>query len=103
MGILGLSQRNYIEKVLKRLGMQDCIHGNAPIAKGRKFILSQCPKNHLEIKEMQKIQYALAIGILMYAQVCTRLDIAYIVGMLGRYLSYPGWIIGWQPSGLCAI
>ena len=26
----------------------------------------------------------------MYAQVCTRLDIAYIVGMLGRYLSNLG-------------
>ena len=26
----------------------------------------------------------------MYAQVCTRLDIAYIVGVLGRYLSNPG-------------
>ncbi|PKU76846.1 Retrovirus-related Pol polyprotein from transposon TNT 1-94 [Dendrobium catenatum] len=26
----------------------------------------------------------------MYAQVCTRPDIAYIVGMLGRYLSKPG-------------
>ena len=31
----------------------------------------------------------------MYAPVCTRLDIAYIVGMLGKYLSNPGkdhWI-----------
>ena len=26
----------------------------------------------------------------MYAQVCTCPDIAYIVGMLGRYLSNPG-------------
>ena len=26
----------------------------------------------------------------MYAQVCTRPDIAFIVGMLGRYLSNPG-------------
>ena len=26
----------------------------------------------------------------MYAQVCTLPDIAYIVGMLGRYLSNPG-------------
>ena len=26
----------------------------------------------------------------MYAQVCTRPDIAYIVGVLGRYLSNPG-------------
>ncbi|KAL5548410.1 hypothetical protein UlMin_003641 [Ulmus minor] len=39
---------------------------------------------------MQKIPYASAVGSLMYAQVCTCLDIAYIVGMLGRYLSNPG-------------
>ena len=44
---------------------------------------------------MQQIPYASAIGSLMYAQVCTRPDITYIVGMLGRYLSNPGkdhWI-----------
>ena len=44
---------------------------------------------------MQHIPYGSAIGSLMYAQVCTRPDIAYIVGMLGRYLSNPGkdhWI-----------
>ena len=38
---------------------------------------------------MQQIPYASVIGILMYAQVCTRPDIAYIVGMLGRYLCNP--------------
>ena len=38
---------------------------------------------------MQKIPYVLAIGSLMYAQVCAHLDIAYIVEMLGRYLSNP--------------
>ena len=39
---------------------------------------------------MKGTPYALAVGSLMYAQVCTRSDIAYIVGMLGRYLSNPG-------------
>lgn len=39
---------------------------------------------------MQKISYALALGSLMYAQVCTRQDIMYIVGMLDRYLSNHG-------------
>ena len=58
-------------------------------AKRDKFSLSQCPKNNFEIQEMQQIPYASAIGSLMYAQVCTRTDIAYIVGMLGRYLSNP--------------
>ena len=38
---------------------------------------------------MQKIPYTSAVGSLMYAQVCTRPDIAFIVGMLGRYMSNP--------------
>ena len=60
------------------------------MSKGDKFNLCQCPKNDLETKEMQKIPYASVVRSLMYAQVCTRPDIAYIVGMLGRYLSDPG-------------
>ena len=70
--------------------MQDCKPGDTPVSKGDKFSLCQCPKNYLETKEMQKIPYASAVGSLMYAQVCTRPDIVYIVGMLGRYLSNPG-------------
>ncbi|XP_074335960.1 secreted RxLR effector protein 161-like [Apium graveolens] len=38
---------------------------------------------------MQRIPYALTVGSLMYAQVCTRPGISFIVGMLGRYLSNP--------------
>ena len=89
LGILGLSQKSYIEKNLKRFGMHDCKPGDTPVAKGDKFSLSQCPKNNFEIQEMQQIPYALVIGSLMYAQVCMRPNIAYIVGMLGRYLSNP--------------
>ncbi|XP_041011264.1 secreted RxLR effector protein 161-like [Juglans microcarpa x Juglans regia] len=39
---------------------------------------------------MKNIPYASAVGSLMYAQVCTRPDIAFAVGMLGRYQSDPG-------------
>ena len=88
-GILGLSQRNYIDKVLKKFGMQNSKPGDTPVAKGDKFNLSQCPKTNIEIKEMQKIHYSSVTRSLMYAQVCTRPDIAFIVGMLGRYLSNP--------------
>lgn len=70
--------------------MQDCKPTDTPVAKGDKFSLSQCPKNDYERKEMQNVPYASALGSLMYAQVCTRPDIAYIVGMLGRYLHNPG-------------
>jgi len=48
-----------------------------------KFSLKQCPTNDLERTEMQKIPYPSTIGSLKYAQVCTRLDIAFVVGVLG--------------------
>ena len=60
------------------------------MAKGDKFSLHQCLKNELENKDMERFPYASAVGSLMYTQVCMRLDIGYIVGMLGRYLSNPG-------------
>lgn len=88
--ILGLSQKSYNEKVLSRFDMKGCSSGDTPIAKGDKFSLNQCPKTDLEIKEMQKIPYSSTIGSLMYAQVCTRPDIVFVVGLLGRYLSIPG-------------
>ena len=39
---------------------------------------------------MKGTPYASVVGSLMYAQVCSRPDITYIVGMLGRYLINPG-------------
>ena len=39
---------------------------------------------------MERIPYASAVGSLMYAQTCTRLDISFVVGMLGRYQSNLG-------------
>jgi len=53
-GILGLSQKIYIEKVFERYGMQDCKLGDTPGAKGNKFSLSQCSKNDLEVKKCRR-------------------------------------------------
>ena len=39
---------------------------------------------------MKNIPYTSAVGSLMYAQVCTRPDIAFVVGVLGRYHNNPG-------------
>jgi len=89
-GILGLSQRSYVEKVLKRFGMHDCKSFDTLVTKGDKFSLNQCPKGNLKIQELQKTLYALVVGSLMYVKICTRQDIAYIVRVLGRYLSSLG-------------
>ena len=39
---------------------------------------------------MESIPYAYVVGSLMYLQTCTRPDISFVVGMLGRYQSNPG-------------
>ena len=39
---------------------------------------------------MRTIPYSSLVGSLMYAQVCTCPDIAFVVSILGRYLSNPG-------------
>ncbi|RDX79437.1 hypothetical protein CR513_40134, partial [Mucuna pruriens] len=80
-GILRLSQENYISKVLDRFDMKDSKLGDTPIAKGEKISLKQCPNNDLERNEMQKFPYVSTIVSLMYAQVCTYLDIAFVVGV----------------------
>ena len=45
----------------------------------------------MEREQMKKIPYASAVGSLMYAQTCTRPDISFAVGILGRYQSDPGF------------
>ena len=70
--------------------MKNCSLSVAPILKGDRFDLNQHPKNDFEREHMKNIPYASAVGSLMYAQVCTRPDIAFAVGVLGRYQSNPG-------------
>ena len=54
-GLLGLSQKNYIEKFLKIFNMQNCSSSVAPIVNEDIFCELQCPKNDLEKKQMEKI------------------------------------------------
>jgi len=49
-GLLGLSQKTYINKVLERFRMDTCSTSLVLIHKGDKFSLMQYPKNDLERK-----------------------------------------------------
>ncbi|KAM1000142.1 hypothetical protein ACFX2A_006927 [Malus domestica] len=80
--LLGLSQKSYIEKVLQ--------NGEVPMGKGDRLNKSQCPKNELEKHGMSTKPYASLVGSLMYAQVCTRPDLAFAISVLGRYQANPG-------------
>jgi len=89
-GVLGLSQKAYIEKVLERYNMHKCSASPAPIVKGDRYGDFQCPKNEYELNQMRSVPYASAVGSLQYAQVCTRPDLAFVTGLLGRFQSNPG-------------
>ena len=88
-GVLGLSQKAYIEKVLKKFSMHKCSPSPAPIVKGDRYGDFQCPRNQYEIDQMKVVPYASAVGSLQYAQVCTRPDLAFVTGLLGRFQSNP--------------
>lgn len=64
--------------------VNDCLYHKFS---GSKHILNKYLKNDFEITEMHKIPYFTTAVSLVYVQVCTHSDIAYIVGMLCRYLS----------------
>ena len=70
--------------------MKDCSPSIAPIVKGDRFNLEQCPKNDLEREQIKNIPYVSTVGSLMYVQVYTRPDIVFAVGILGRYQSNLG-------------
>ena len=86
-GILRLSQQTYIEHILKTFNMQSCSFGKAPIVKDDRFSKGQSLQNDIERDQTKAFPYSSIVGNLMYAQVCTCLDIAFVVGALGKYLS----------------
>jgi hypothetical protein len=83
--VLGLSQKSYLEKVLKKFSMHACNPTPALIVKGDEYESFQSPRNQYEIDQMKSVSYASAVGSLMYTQVCTRPDLAFVTRMLDRY------------------
>ena len=88
--IIGLSQSTYIDKVLKRFSMQDSKRGFLPMSHGIHLSKNQCPMTSDERERMNKIPYASAIGSIMYAMLCTRPDVSYVLSTTNRYQSDPG-------------
>ncbi|KAK0576062.1 hypothetical protein LWI29_011265 [Acer saccharum] len=72
------------------LGIQDSKKGMLPFRHGIKLSKEQVPKNEHEEQFMSRVPYALAVGSLMYAMLCTRPDICFAVGIVSRFQSKPG-------------
>ncbi|KAL4561013.1 hypothetical protein LXL04_033173 [Taraxacum kok-saghyz] len=87
---LFLSQEEYVERVIKRFNMENAKPVGTPLANHFKLSKRNCPSSKKEKEEMKGVHYSSAVGSLMYAMVCTRPDIAQVVGVVSRYLANPG-------------
>ena len=53
-----LSQKNYLNKILRRLNMHDCKSISTPLLINFKLSSSMCPSNETERKKMSRVLYA---------------------------------------------
>ena len=75
--------------------MHECKLVKIPILVGARLSRKQCSKTQEEEEDMSRVHHASVVGGLMYAMVCTRPDIAYVVEVLSMYMSKVGkehWI-----------
>ncbi|RVW81651.1 Retrovirus-related Pol polyprotein from transposon TNT 1-94 [Vitis vinifera] len=90
MLIAGFHSPEYVKKVLSMFNMNEAKPMSTPLGSHFKLSKEQSPKTEEERDHMSKVPYASAIGSLMYAMVCTRPDIAHVVGVVSRFMSRPG-------------
>nr|GFB02026.1 hypothetical protein [Tanacetum cinerariifolium] len=74
--LIGLCQSAYIEKILKRYCMQNSKRRSIPMQEKLKLNKSQGASTPAEMKRMQNVPYASAVGSIMYDVRCTRPDVA---------------------------
>ncbi|CAA2996853.1 Hypothetical predicted protein [Olea europaea subsp. europaea] len=89
-GIISLNKKSYALKILKRFTMSNAKSVSLPFANHFKLSNDQSPKTEEEFKRMTKVPYSNAVGSVMYLMICSRLDLAFAISVLSRYMSNPG-------------
>lgn len=90
MGDIRLSQRLYVEDMLKNYNMTECRETSTPLDPGIRLSKEDAPKTEEEKKLMVNIPYRELIGSLMFLALYTRPDILFAVTKLSQYNSNPG-------------
>nr|GFA37290.1 retrotransposon protein, putative, Ty1-copia subclass [Tanacetum cinerariifolium] len=87
--LIGLCKSSYIEKILKRYCMENSKRGSIPMQEKLKLSKSQGASTPAELKRIQNVPYASAVGSIMYAERCTRLDVAFAQNVTSRFQQNP--------------
>ncbi|GJW95923.1 retrotransposon protein, putative, ty1-copia subclass [Tanacetum coccineum] len=88
--LIRLCQSAYIDKILKRCLMDNSKRGYIHIQERLDLNKTQGASTPGEVKRMQNVPYASAVGSIMYAVRCTRPDVAFMQNITSRFQQNPG-------------
>ncbi|GJR99659.1 retrotransposon protein, putative, ty1-copia subclass [Tanacetum coccineum] len=88
--LIGLGQNAYMDKILKRYKMNNSKRGHIPMQERLDLNKTQGASTLEEVKRMQNIPYASAVGSIIYAVRCTRPDVAFVQNIASQFQQNPG-------------
>lgn len=88
--MISFSQHPYIEKIIKRFGLQDANPLSTPLDPHHKHTLSQSPSTACQFNDMCNMSFRETTGSLMYAALDTCLDISFGVSFLAQFKQNTG-------------
>ncbi|GKA93348.1 retrotransposon protein, putative, ty1-copia subclass [Tanacetum coccineum] len=87
--LIGLGQNAYMDKILKRYRMDNSKCGHIPMQERLDLNKTQGASTPKEVKRMQNVPYASAVGSIIYAVRCTRPDVAFAQNITSRFQQNP--------------
>ncbi|GKC05040.1 retrotransposon protein, putative, ty1-copia subclass [Tanacetum coccineum] len=88
--LIGLCQNAYMDKILKIYRMDNSKRGYIPMQERLDLNKTQGASTPGEVKRMQNVPYASAVGSIMYVVRCTRPDVAFTQNITSRFQQNPG-------------
>jgi len=87
---ISLSQRSYIESIMRRFGLDALKPISTPMDPNAKLSVAQNPSTGAEYAAMCHVPYREAVGSIMYAMLGTRPDISFATTTVSKFSSNPG-------------
>ena len=88
--MISFSQHAYVQKIIKKFGLQDAHPLSTPLDPHHKLSLSQSPSTTCQFDDMCNVPYRDVISSLMYAVLGTCPDICFAVSFLAQFMQNPG-------------